>query len=333
MRLNITPISHDSLNCQEVLLLSLSKFWERGNVLMYTESWGFFYTPYNAEEPVIFGKRFGSNDTKWRSNLSLYHGVQTSNWSTDKTAAEILRIAQEELEEQRPLPIIMDYFWCPWVTEFYQKFHGGAGGLPHTCMIVGIEGNDLVCIDPMFASEQVLLPLDHFEAGCGGYMKVSLAEEPQWPAWQDVLPRSLAHLGEQGSDVFDQIRQFANEFEAYIDIRFESVGFEHKPAFSPMLFKLKLVGFGRHKLSMLLTELGNRESIPELLEFADRMWKAGDEWNRISLNLMKAFYTKKPAATLEKVVGLLRACADVEEELARDMKQFLAQNEHSRVMG
>jgi len=326
MRLNIAPKNHESLNCQEVLLLSVAEWWERGHVLMFTESWGFTYTPYDAENPEIFGKRFGSNDVNWRSNLGLYHGVQTALWDKEKTAAEIIRIAEEELAQQRPLAIIMDYFWCPWVEEYYQKYHGGAGGLPHTCMIVGLEGDNIVCIDPTFApTEQVLLPLDHFEQGCGGHMRVWLADEPAWPNWRDVLARSVAYLGEGEANAFYQIRLFADEMEKYVDISKEKEGFENKPGYSPIVFKLKLIGFGRKKAAMLLTELGNRHDVPTLLDFAAKLEECAAKWDRMSLSMMKALYTKKPAGPLANVVNAIREVASMEEQLAQDLKQFLGQ--------
>jgi hypothetical protein len=315
MLLNIKALEDKSMDCAEVLVVTVVAWWGRNHELMFAESWGFHYQPPVAGEPKILGNRINSRGGNLLELLEQYHGVHLVPHDT-KTAA-VLDVVRRELAAGRPVIISIDSFWCPWDIG-YLKHHN-----MHGCLVVGLEDDEtsLYCIDGYYIKDVGRLPMSSFKQGCGPCATIAVSGEEKSDAdWGEIVQNAVRRLSE--TDAFQEILAFAAEIESSLDLSAEGEGFENNFWDCPLIHQLLNIGRGRIQFANALRLLARRNQVNALLPLAERLEKVGWQWTTVRSMLIKEQMMPDPAVTISAVVGKIKEAVVEEESLARALLEL-----------
>lgn len=150
----------DGLFCCDDCIATISKFMNCNYELMYTEG----YTLKKELTSLNSKKRLTSKYSIYLNNryknLSKYHGLFIKDFQKNKNP-KWFKIIKKELKYGRPLMLTLDPFWCPW-DPWFKKYSNDIG---HSFIIKGISKKNLVCLDPYFNIETIILPFNLFLKG------------------------------------------------------------------------------------------------------------------------------------------------------------------------
>lgn len=320
MRLNITAQHDDACNCLEDLFISVADWFKADYELMFSEAWGFSYnreckTSETNLLSALFRPGDGDRDLLWQ----LYHGIEVT-CIQPKSASEVIDAICHELDNNKPIILYMDSFWCPWFKGRYQQFHTA-----HYCLITGINDTRdiLYCVDGQNAGKGAELPIYNMAQGFGEYITFNRVE-PIFAErnWQKIIMDSLKRFNLGGYSIFDMLRCFAKDLVPNIDFDAELSQYKDNPFNSPLFELFLAIGRGRKQFAKALQYLSIRDNNPQLMEFADRLIRAGDRWSSIFGMVVKCYYMNKDMELLKKVVQKIEEAADDEETIANELMKY-----------
>ena len=308
---HVTPIRDETFDCLESIVISMAIHWKREFILMFAESWDFEYlkrVPGNSDQ--LIGQRIGVGwkGEKWEL-LKKYHGVQVEWFPCTGSDSRIIALIQDSISAGQPIGIGIDVFNCPWDLG-YQKY-----SFIRHILLIGIDDNEqLICLDPYVASEELVLPLAELEEGICKI--VTFHKNDTWIGEYDW--KEIVHDAVNSCTFFNLICEFAEEVEDSLDLTAEVEGFLdiHTVA---LFEQLKKIALARRKFGRLLKYFGDRFSEPVLLELAQELEIIADLWTKIRLKLTKL--TMLPQKTVDKkgIAERIRELAKCEEVVAQKL--------------
>ena len=313
--LPLEPKQDPNYSCLEDLIFSICEWKGEDHRFAFIDCWGFEYNE-NAKGTMRLAQRIGTGNVKWRTYLKEYSGIEISMWKHDINSNDFINFAKRTIvENEMPIIIAIDQDWCPWNSEFFIKFPGGQGGLPHTCLIIGYKDNNFLCIDPLFSEKVEELPFEYVLKGYGGYMLINYSGQKSKSTLnqQEFLKYISSKILE--GKIPELIRRFSKEF-INLNLSIESQGFEKKPGLSPIVYKLKLIGMGRFKIGILLDKINEEKNNKEYGVLSEQFRDIAKIWYKLSLNVMKMFYSKNKEKLQLSCVKLLDDIANKEHHLA-----------------
>ena len=323
MRLNLQPAILKNMNCLEADIVSTALWWRRNYELLFLNSWCFSFfdkvNPYSTLGERIRNKH--SLNTKF---FEMHHGIKLQHHE-GISADFAIEIIKEELKNHRPVEIIIDHFWCPWLQFVYQRNHGS-----HSCLVIGFDEKEetIICIDAHPVIQyNACLSLENFsKAFSGDILTFQLLEvEDDAAGWKEILREATEFFynSSSHSSPFEAIRAFANEVELFYDANLEFKDYENILFRAPILWNLIDITNGRAKFSMALKYLSNISNSADLSNIATRFENAYLQWDIVKAMFAKTHYLDNYSMLIPKIVSKLLKVADFEEEIYIDLINVL----------
>ncbi|WP_010244000.1 BtrH N-terminal domain-containing protein [Acetivibrio cellulolyticus] len=307
--LNIKPININGNNCIDSFLFSYAISLQREAPMVFSEDIGFLYSPADPEHPEVLGNRISTGLKLKFPLFEKYCGIK-SDMHPPSSYEDILRVIKENLEQQRPVAVYIDAFWCPW-HKFYNKVHDD-----HFCLVIGIDSeSNLTCIDPgLYIENTCTLPFDFFKNGFGYYMTFQVSTITEKLDYTSVLKASLERAITSKST--ENIRQFAEDIKFKLNMTEEFKDFKAKSSWSVDLLKnLEQISGARENYAKFLGYISEKCKEPRLSNFSADLLELQTKWQMVKVQLTKCYFMKSIEASIQSIYNLLYDISHIEEEL------------------
>ncbi|MCX7748510.1 MAG: polysaccharide deacetylase family protein [Clostridia bacterium] len=328
--LEVKPLHTKRLwDCIEDTVASVSTWLNRDFSLMFAEAWGFKYEPRTDTTEELLGKRISTMKRGVLENLEKYHGLKSRIYDNNDTGKSLNAI-QEEINNGRPVAIMINMFWLPWST-YYQTVNE-----MHVCIVVGCDMDHgiLNCVDPTVGKYGEELPLKNFREGCVGYSTFEIiSDEADSVDWRSMILNAVSHVKE--NDTFKNIRDFADELEGpTVDFVTEVTGYDEFES-SPLLKSIRNVSRCRLTFAGVLKKVGRMSRVEELEAVSSEMEKVGEAWENVLMLLLKACILIEDAGhtlIVARITNKIRKIADHEEQIAERLLEIAATESRTEKM-
>lgn len=317
MKLNILPITNDSMDCYQSSIASVTSWWNRNFEMMFSESWDFSFNYDRYLETRSIAKSIGFGGGDDIKLLEYYHGIKAS-FETSENMYSLIDVIQNELNEGHPIAINVDAYDCPW--DFgYQKYHKD-----HICMAVGIDRKteNLFCID--CSNQKINLNIPFSKISNFKYIKFRIVnDELQIYNWSDIIKKTTEKLldGEKSKNPFYFMQRFADVIEKATDLSNDFHGIETSWQI-PILDKLYQIGISRKRYGLFLEFFGEKYKINDLFTLRDELKYISGQWEVIISMLTKSYYKSHNTDLLYRTAIKIRMVAEAEEEAANWLRNI-----------
>lgn len=307
--IEIQRVPHeDGSSCLDETIAAFMNWLGIEYMVIYKRCWFF---QYSAEEKKI-GQRLAF-EIAWGNDMKAagpYCGVYFH--SVLAGDEDFLQRIKEELESGRPVLLLIDAYWCPWLTA-YQVRH-----LLHDFILIGMNHDALIGTDSYYSQDRVELPLELLKQG--------------------AVSASLYRLGprQKTCDVKEILKEFIHQFCSVSslenlelfqeDMRDLTFFQEIQEPYEESSFYLWFDRYrnNRRKIPMLLKWLQRQSSLYDLSRCISVSEKLYLEWVYLHKLLLKANlsrqYAGKTAVNIqEHLKNLLHFERSLWEELQNIM--------------
>lgn len=314
--LDIKPIGDDSLDCFGDLIASIAAWWNLNYELMFVESWCFNFQPIVSSASSLLSQQISGPERMPLKNLERYHGLKLK-MHQNLSANKVFNIINKELVSEKPSILIIDDFWCPWVSSEYQRNHGY-----HTVLLIGIEEEtkEIYCIDPFYSKSIEKLTYSDFSRGCNDCVTINRVNKTIINVdWRIIVQNAVIKINK--NNTFQKMKAFGNVIPNKLDITGETIGYQN-PAFSPLFQVLTSISLGRKEFAKSLEYLGKLWNITDLLVKAEQLREAGYKWESIRALVTKVYFVPNKLEILTKIAKKVIDLADFEENIAKELLQL-----------
>lgn len=304
MKLNIELIDNLEHNCLNGLIASVAKWNRKEYEIAYAESWD-FVVDYEIKEEYTF-QTLDFPDSLNYDLLKSFCGISLNYIEFDNNKEDFITKIKSELEQQRPIIIILDYCWCPWNKEVSKITH-----MPeHASLVVGFDELGLNCLDYSPRYDKCTLPYENI-SNINGYITINIDNTTSDNNYDDIITRSINLINRH--DIFNAMRKFGNFMEEAFDPEkyLETV---ENDAWLPNVWQITLIAESRCLYSKTLRTISVNNNIKSLLAIAERLESAKAMWTNVKLLLTKIYYTKD-LSLRKKIAKNIYEIADFEEDI------------------
>ena len=224
----LTKQGHGYLNCLDTLVSTMGSYWNSDYEYMFRNAWDFKFTKEPSPNKSILGSRIHENTETDYSALEEYHDFNMV-FCPKTDLDSFFEIVREELQNNRPVAVLVDTYWCPWIKYQYQKRH-----CHHYCLITEVDDdNNLYVIESQLATTATFLSHANFQKGYDWYIlfrknKPRIAEDFDWR--KSILERiQVISKGGQDGNIFEQIKMFAKAIPKELKIENEVLASKEFP--------------------------------------------------------------------------------------------------------
>lgn len=322
--LEIEPYHDVHGNCLEDIFATLARWKNREYIMMYANAWDFGYFPPD-DKKTLLGRRISTNrdGIKYIGKkylLNKYVGIDMTEHDI-QTPEQALERIKEANDRGLPVAIFINGFWCDWNSAF-KKYD-----ISHYCMVVEINTNDMICVDPFFNRKNVSLPLDNYMNGFGNVLVFDFLDQYNMGHWSEVVDDCVKNTlhGTNGKSDFQNIRLFAEEIMHTSSLKDEFDDCNQIEA-SPLLLCINSIGLARKKNARVFFYFYSQYKIKALNIFGVQLDKAYARWLSIKNLLIKYSITQYSKKYLSKIYKQIYEVAAYEENLAHEIVQYLKAN-------
>jgi hypothetical protein len=316
--LDIKPLHEEGRDCFTDMVVSVAEWSKINYELAFVEAWNFKFLDQNPKQLKSIGVNIKPDWGRWQFLLRFYHGLQVVSFRS--TSLETLLLVKRELSMGRPVIIFIDSFYCPW-HDNYQKHYG----LKHTCMVVGINGNNLFCVDSMPLNTGAILPIEDFIKGVFGNATFVIAlNESNEAKWTGIIEEAVKRILDKkdGKNAIDSILDFSDCLEKYLNLKKEREGF--KNLWDVPLFKgLHSICGGRTHFAKALHFLALQNGIGDLIPIVDDLKLVGSRWAIIRGMLIKGSMMADGNLIKDRAVQRIRTIAEAEAGIAKNLNKLI----------
>ncbi|MEC0248509.1 BtrH N-terminal domain-containing protein [Paenibacillus chitinolyticus] len=332
MQLKRVPYGNKLLNCFEHMIVSAASMWDRDEPLHFACSWGFEFKSREEEGGKSVGERLYNGsypDRDLAYHIERYFGIRL-NTHRPRNTGELADLVRRELGRNQPTGVEMDSLWCPFHPVYRKQ------SLPHNFLITAFDeaGGKFDCIDSLFSDRTESIDFFHLEQAsviCYTFDRLDPFIPPHWSGIaRDAASCMLDKAS--GENAFDAMRRFAGEVSEGLDVQAELEQYPWLQT-APLFLQLHTIAVNRYKFSETLACLHRTSGVEELKELSGRLYECGDLWQTAEHLILKSYYMKNRAASLEKVGSRILRLADAEEELARRLYELGAQAQADEACG
>ena len=330
---NIKPFYSPTNICIENIYISMCEALKRNYLYMYAFSWNFGYKKFSSHtDTEIFATRLTPSrdgqglNTEQMYALEKYCGI-TPIWHLNCEYANFLNIVKKELENDRPVVVGTDIFYCHW-HKAANKYH-----TPHYCLIIGIDQNGFIAIDDILASKDgslilsvapkyLTLEFATLKRFNFGFLTFQISHNT--PYISDQLREDIIYLSalktltgfDRKSD-FQNMRELCDDIYKYFDITKEIAGFEDPWAID-LIRRFNYFAWSRENYNLFLKEMANYIG-NDVWPSIKKINMATNLWSGIKNYVMK--YAIEPDGKFDKntICDSLNAIIKIEENLAHDI--------------
>ncbi len=309
-RLDITPFHSDFANCFEECMISVSSFYNREYILMYSQAWGFGF---DIENYKINGTGNSINDDRGKvyDLYHLYHGIKVS-FDNNMNPQEVIEIITSYIMDGNPAGIFMDTFYYSWDPNKNQ--HG-----KHWFLITGVDTEKEVfyCTDPYFLQKDAILGFNDFIRGYLGVLftfEITNDEISDYNWKELILTFSQKLKGERGGkNIFNSMEDFAASVEDGVCVEKETES-ANRVIDMPYYVNLQSVNRGRQQYARFLEHTAAKYNVPELLPISEKLKQVSYKWDVLRGILTKAILTKNESIIKSKIPPHIREICAFEKE-------------------
>lgn len=327
---DLSPFYDPNNICYENVYVSVCKALNRNYKNIYTYSWNFGYMPFsNLKGMELFTKRIQpSRDlqvitTEQINAIERYCGVYPIlhvNCRYD----EFIDVVKMELENNRPVAIGTDIFYCNW-HKVSNKYHS-----MHYCLIIGINKDGFICIDDTIAStdgnlilqerpKSVMLGFDTLKRFNYGFITFKIGpSQIQYSSDEMIYISALKTLtGFNKKSDFDNMRNLVSDIYKYLDIDKEIEGYEDPWAIG-LVRSFNYIAWSRSNYCMFLNDKQTYKGA-DIHPISNRLINSMNLWNGIKNYIMK--YASEPGKSFDKnlICDTLNEIITIEEKLAKEI--------------
>ncbi|AEY67895.1 hypothetical protein [Clostridium sp. BNL1100] len=309
-QLDVAPFHSDFANCLEECMISVSNFYHRDYILMYSQAWGFWFDINNYKI-----KGTGNSIKDDRGNVydlyQHYHGINIT-FDHNNNPQEVINIITSHIMVDNPIGIFMDTFYYSWDPNKNQ--HG-----KHWFLITGVDSEKeaFYCTDPYFLQKDAILGFNDFINGYLGVLftfEITNAEIFDYD-WKELMLTFSKRLnGENGGkNIFSSMEDFAASVEDGFCIEKETA-LIRRVIDMPYYVNLQSVNRGRLQYARFLEHTAAKYDVPELLPISEKLKQVSYKWDVLRGILTKAILTKNEAIIKSKIPPHIREIASIEKE-------------------
>ncbi|WP_068773782.1 BtrH N-terminal domain-containing protein [Paenibacillus sp. FJAT-26967] len=324
--LHLTPNYDAQLTCEEGMIASICNWLQIDYQMLFIDSWGFHFNAPTGPEKIKLGDRISHStlgDEKYIQcvdYMKIHHGLQI-DYEVFLTLEQMLTSVRQELECSRPLAVLTDSYWCPWIPSF-QKQHDD-----HFLIIVGVDetSGHFLCIDPMFSKKVEKLSYEFMMKGIHGYLifTIETGIRPVWHKdWVRNISNSLLILNNpaENTDVFRAMKRLSEDILDKFDYELE----RGSEGLVPLIVRrFSEISKGRYKYSELVALLADLYKDDRLLYFSNGVREAGEKWGVIQQLLTKFMITGRNS-TLVRISEKIADAAHFEKQLVEEFQQYIS---------
>ncbi len=309
-QLDIAPFHSDFSNCLEECMITVSNFYQRNYILMYSQSWGFSFDTNNY---LLNGTGSCINDDRGRiyDLYHSYHGIKMS-FEHKNNPQEVINVIIRHIMADNPIGIFMDTFYYSWDPNKNQ--HG-----KHWFLVTGVDTEKEVfyCTDPYFMQKNAILEFKDFINGYLGVLfifEITKSELLDYD-WKNLVLTSVKKLeGENGrKSIFYSMEDFAVSVENGFCIEKETSS-SNRVIDMPYYVNLQSVNRGRLQYAIFLEYIAAKYSVTELLSISEKLKQVSYKWDVLRGILTKAILTKNEAIIKSKIPPHIREISNIEKE-------------------
>lgn len=324
INLGIKPVHYDFLNCIEDAVISAIEWAGYRYELLFSEAWSFPFDlkDYNVSQNLGTSLKVNHEfDENAGRNLEKYHGIK-GVVSDGISLEKVIKTIRCELENNRPVMVSMDSFFCPWDWNYGKHYS------VHAFLVTGIGDNgELFCCDGFFRTCKTITKEELERGYLGWYVTFSFAGNEKVDVnWREILENAVHQLKEANPlNCFDSIRKYADVLENKNDIKKEIQGYEDDLFLVPLIYNLESIAYGRRKFAKLLNYFEEGTGIQTLQVLSNNLIEIASLWANVRAMLLKtAFLDDLDEISLikQKVVKRLRDIADKEESTANQLLEL-----------
>ncbi len=303
-------------------MISVSNFYQRNYILMYSHAWGFGF---DIDNYKINGTGNSIKDDRGRvyDLYHLYHGIKIS-FHDINNPENVIKIIINHIVNGNPAGILMDTFYYSWDPNKNQ--HG-----KHWFLISGVDTEKEVfyCTDPYFLQKDALLSFNDFISGYLGVLftfEITNNEVSDYN-WKDLIFAISKKLkGENGvKNIFSSMEDFAASVEKGFCIEKETESTK-RVIDMPYYVNLQSVNRGRRQYAKFLEHTAARYHIPELLSISEKLKQVSYKWDVLRGILTKAILSKNEEIIKSKIPPSIREISEIEKKILNHLIKTASDN-------
>ncbi|MHB8063120.1 MAG: hypothetical protein ACYDG2_10885 [Ruminiclostridium sp.] len=320
MKLGIVPHHDDARDCEEDLIAAVACWLGRDYELMFSESWGFSFSPANEDLNSFIGNGIKFKKSSTWSLLEKYHGISVNVKPLNDFSKDTALI-HRELSESRPVLLNIDGFYCRWWDKVYQKIH-----MPHSCLIISDNESEksFLCIDALPISFGDYLSKEEFKQGCSEIITFKLNRQDRGDFdWREIFNNAYYSLHEMvnGINTFDSIGRLGEQISNLKDLKIEAMEFEENLTQAPLFRNLLGISRGCRQFAIVLKYICTRAEVDsvKLLELAKQLELVGLNWAEVQAVLIKAYYMPNPQMLIYRMAEKIKNSVYEEKRIAEEL--------------
>jgi len=299
--LGLNPCINSTLSCYEGIVASYLKWIGYTYVMIFENSWGLHFY-----ENIDFNKP---------DPLEKYYGIRIKGFGKYLNLGDIHRLIYID---RVPLIVFTNIYDCPW-TKAYRKCCSD-----HILLALGIEDDNLLCIDPYFSNN-----IHHFDSNNVMAEQVVYATFEKLSENQSENPRFLCdELKNQicfyhNTNIFSYI-ELKNNLNI-LDIDTETVSKKEFNAleltFDKNLFLLDRITKNRLNYIEMLKHINSLNCTYDFHEFTGILKKLSMRWSACRIKLLK-YYISKNNDDHEEFRSMFILLLESEQQLCKNFYEY-----------
>ncbi|URZ18150.1 BtrH N-terminal domain-containing protein [Clostridium felsineum] len=316
---NIEPLHKDNRNCYEDVIVTICNWFQRRYECIYEYSWAFEYERLETSNTFNLGKYLKYNNSKRRSLLCKYSGIEMINHKYEELDKGLKDI-KIKLNNNIPIALTsMDMFWLYW-TPHYKKSHGG-----HTIIAIDVDNeSNIICMDPYFKRKKLKLSIEDFNLSSSRkYISFNIvSDEMRYSDVNSIINSAVSELlrKRNSENSFDNMRKFADDIKLYYNAKNEMKGYQDYFTV-PIYNTIQRIGQGRKQFSELLVFLSENYSCNKnlLKKYSNSINLMGKKWDALKVLFGKEVFLSDYTLVKNKAPIKIYDIANYEEEIAKEI--------------
>ncbi len=271
--------------CFDGLLVSVAEWEKKDYRLAHAEAWDFIVN-YDLDQnhPETSYGLLDKPNTLNRDLLKTYGGISYNYYEFNHNTDDFLAILKNELSNQRPIILRLDYYWCPWNKDV-SKITQMPG---HGSLVKGLDDSGIICLDYSPRCEKCIFPYQNIDK-IDGYCTINVEEPAVDYNYNDIIDLGINII--EGHDIFNNLRKFGKYIrESFNPIK--DLGYMEDNPYIPNLWQISLTAESRDLYSNTLRAIGEKYNVKSLFTIAERLALVKPMWSAVRILLNKIYLTK-----------------------------------------
>lgn len=324
--MEMLPITYKyipSYSCVDMAIHALCTWKKKDYVMMFSESWGFKYE--NKVNVNDFEGKLNADIGMKYELLKEYHGIELEDYDSENKE-QLFEFVKSELENNNPVGVIVDIYWCPWFYEAYKKAHGN-----HYLLVIGIdeENDELICKDFQMAIDGKTMTKKQLKEACLGCTKFNYVESVGEISIEMILKNAVDRIynPEKNIDIIEDINKFGSDLKLNLNINEVVKGYEDTPYLAPLLKKIKEISKGRSQFAITLTYIMEKKNVYEIRPIIHMLSLAAEKWDTVVGMLIKSYYLENRGKIIDRISNKILEIATLEKSIIHNIKEVLENRE------